>query len=102
MSSSSRLAVLAVDSINSTCTYYNMVNKRIPITSNKRIYIISAYFFAAASDKRMRLLTSLYGTSDAHKAAMSKLKVERSRARGEPAATSTTIGHFWPSMDDET
>ena len=48
--SSDRLAVLAVDSIN---TYYNTVNKRI--------HIISAYFLAAASDKRMRLLTSLYG-----------------------------------------
>ena len=60
-SSSDRLAVLAVDSINSTCTYYNTVNKRILITANKRIHIISAYFLAAASDKRMRLLTSLYG-----------------------------------------
>jgi len=54
--------VLAVDSINSTCTYYNTVNKRIPITAYKRIHIISAYFLAAASDKRMRLLTSLYGS----------------------------------------
>ena len=35
-----RLAVLAVDSINSTCTYYSTVNKR------------------------MRLLTSLYGNSE--------------------------------------
>ena len=58
-----RLAVLlAVDSINSTCTYYNTVNKRILITANKRIHLISAYFLAAASDKRMRLLTSLYGS----------------------------------------
>ena len=31
------------------------------ITANKRIRIISAYFLAAASGKRMRLLTSLYG-----------------------------------------
>ena len=62
-SSSDRLAVLAVDLINSTCTYYNIVNKCILITANKRIHIISAYFLAAASDKRMRLLTSLYGTS---------------------------------------
>jgi len=62
-SSSNRLAVLAVDSIiNNTCTYYNTVNKRIPITANKRIHIISAYFLAVASDKRMRLLTSLYST----------------------------------------
>ena len=38
-SSSDRLAVLALDSINSTCTYYNTVNKRIPITVNKRIRI---------------------------------------------------------------
>ena len=52
-SSLDRLAVLALDSINSTCTYFNTVNKRI--------HIISAYFLAAASDKRMRLLTSLYG-----------------------------------------
>jgi len=37
------------------------LNKRILITANKRIHIISAYFLAAASDKRMRLLTSLYG-----------------------------------------
>ena len=43
------------------CTYYNTVNKHILITANKRIHIISAYFLAAASDKRMRLLTSLYG-----------------------------------------
>jgi len=42
-----------MDSINSTCTYYNTVNKRI--------HKISAYFLAAASDKHMRLLTSLYG-----------------------------------------
>ena len=63
-SSSDRLAVLAVDSINSTCTYYNTVNKRILITANKRIHLISAYFLAAASDKRMRLLTSLYGNGD--------------------------------------
>ena len=52
--------MLAVDSINSTCTYCNTVNKLILITANKRIRIISAYFLAAASDKRMRLLTSLY------------------------------------------
>ena len=58
---SDRLAVLAVDSITSTCTYYNTVNKRILITANKRIHIISAYFLVAASNKRMRLLTSLYG-----------------------------------------
>ena len=60
VSSSNRLAV---DSINSTCTYYNTVNKRIPITANKRIHIISAYFLAAASDKCMHPLTSLYGIS---------------------------------------
>ena len=29
--------------------------------ANKRILIISAYFLAAACNKRMRLLTSLYG-----------------------------------------
>jgi len=57
---SDRLAVLAVDSINSTCTYYS---KRILISANKRIHIISAYYRAAASDKHMRLLTSLYGNS---------------------------------------
>ena len=60
-SSSDRLAVLALDSINSTYTYYNTANKRILITANKRIHIISAYFLAAASDKHMRLLTRLYG-----------------------------------------
>ena len=43
-----------------------------------------------------------HATSDVHKAAMAKLKVERSRARGESAATSTTIGRFLSSMDDET
>ena len=32
---------------------------------------------------------------------MSKLRVERSRARGESAATSTTIGLLLSSMDDE-
>jgi len=37
------------------------VNKRILITANKRIHKISAYFLAAANDKRMCLLTSLYG-----------------------------------------
>ena len=37
---------------------------RILIIANKRIHIISAYFLAAASDKRMRLLTSLYGMVD--------------------------------------
>jgi len=58
---SDRLTVFAVDSINRTCTYYNTVNKRILITANKRIHITSAYFLAAASNKRMRLLTSLYG-----------------------------------------
>ena len=41
--------------------YYNTVNKRILIIANERIHIISAYFLAAASDKCMRLLTSLYG-----------------------------------------
>ena len=73
VSSSDRLAVLAVDSINSTCTYYNTVNKRIPITANKRIHIISAYFLAAASDKRMRLLTSLYGILDVYTVKMELL-----------------------------
>jgi len=58
VSSSDRLAVIW---INSTCTFYNIVNKRILITANKRIHIISAYFLAAASDKGMHLLTSLYG-----------------------------------------
>ena len=43
-SSSDILAVLAMDSINSTCTYYNTVNKRILITANKRIHIILAWF----------------------------------------------------------
>ena len=37
-----------------------VVNKRILITVNKRIHTISTYFLAAASDKCMRLLTSLY------------------------------------------
>jgi len=41
--------------------YYDTVNKRILITTNKHIHIISAYFLATASDKRMRQLTSLYG-----------------------------------------
>jgi len=59
--------VLAVDSINSRYTYYNTVNKRIPITANKRIHIISAYFLAAASDKHMHLLTSLYGIININK-----------------------------------
>ena len=41
-------------------------------------------------------------TSDVHKGAMAKLKVELSRARGKSAAMSTTIGHFFLSlMDDE-
>ena len=38
------------------------VNKHILITANKRIHIINAHFLAAARDKRMRLLTSLYGS----------------------------------------
>ena len=50
------------------------VNKRILITTNKRIQIISAYFLAAASNKRMRLLTSLYGITGSG-AIMYKLKV---------------------------
>ena len=41
-------------------------------------------------------------TSEVHKASKSKLKVERSRARGESAATSTTIGYILSSLDDET
>ena len=45
----------------STSRYYNTVNKCILITTNKHIHIISAYFLAAASNKHMRLLTSLYG-----------------------------------------
>ena len=43
-----------------------------------------------------------HATSDAHKVAMAKLKLECSRASGEPAATSTTIGRLLSSMDDET
>ena len=45
--SSSDKTCCNLDSITSTCTYYNTVNKRI--------HIISAYFLAA-SDKHMRLL----------------------------------------------
>ena len=44
----------------------------------------------------------LDNTTDVDKAAMGKLKVERSRFRGESAATSTMIGWFWSSMDNET
>ena len=44
----------------------------------------------------------VHATSDVHKAAMAKLKVDRSRASGETAATSTTIGRLLSSMDDET
>jgi len=51
--------------------YYNTVNKRILITANKRIHIISAYFLAAASDKCMRLLTSLYGSSQEYNSVFS-------------------------------
>jgi len=36
-------------------------NKCIPIIANKCIHIITTYFLAAASDKCMCLLTSLYG-----------------------------------------
>ena len=43
-----------------------------------------------------------HATSDVHKASMAKLKVERSRAMGESAATSSTIGRLLSSMDDET
>jgi len=50
-----------LDLINSTCTIYNTVNMSVLITTNKRIHIISAYFLAAASNKHMHLLTSLYG-----------------------------------------
>ena len=39
-----------------------MIGIRYRYSANKRILIISAYFLAAACDKRMRLLTSLYGT----------------------------------------
>ena len=40
-----------------------------------------------------------HATSEVHKASMLKLRVERSRARGESAATSTTIGRLLSSMD---
>ena len=43
-----------------------------------------------------------HATSDVHKAAVANLKVERSRARGESAATSITIRRILSSMDDET
>ena len=43
-----------------------------------------------------------HATNEVHKASMSKLKVEQSRARGESAATSITIGRLLSSMDDET
>ena len=43
-----------------------------------------------------------HAMSDVHKSSMSKLKVERAKARGESAATSTTIGRLVSSMDDET
>ena len=43
-----------------------------------------------------------HATSDVHKVAMAKLKLECSRASGESAATSTTIGRLLSSMDDET
>ena len=62
-SGTQHLRQIALHSINSTSTYYNTVNKRILITANKRIHIISAYFFTGASNKRMHLLTSLYGIS---------------------------------------
>ena len=78
-SSSNRLAVLAVDSINSRYTYYNTVNKRILISADKRIHIISTYFLAAASDKHMRLLTSLYGTI--HGECMEMLKQHTEKAK---------------------
>ena len=42
------------DKFNSTCTYYVV---------NKHVHTISAYFLDAASDKHMRLLTSLYGAT---------------------------------------
>ena len=42
------------------------------------------------------------GTSDVHKAAMAKWKVECSRAMGESAATLSTIGCLLSLMDDET
>ena len=41
--------------------YYITINKCILITVNKCIHIISTYFLAAARDKNMHLLTSLYG-----------------------------------------
>lgn len=43
-----------------------------------------------------------HATSDVHKAAMAKMRMANSRASGESAATSTTIGRFLSSMDDET
>ena len=44
-----------LDSKNSTYMYYYII-------INKCIHIVSACFLAAASGKRMRLLTSLYGS----------------------------------------
>ena len=43
-----------------------------------------------------------HATSDVHKVAMAKLKVERSRASSESADTSTMIGRLLSSMYDKT
>ena len=48
------------DIAHSICIFVSLPWSR-SAAANKRILIISAYFLAAACDKRMRLLTSLYG-----------------------------------------
>ena len=63
-SSSGRLNCCNLESKNSTCMYYVTVNKCILLTANKRIhtYIISPSYLAAASNKHVHRLTSLYGS----------------------------------------
>ena len=52
-----------------------------------------------STNQRMSNLMA-HATSDVHKAAMVKLKVERSRAKGKSEATSSTIGHLLSCMDE--
>ena len=58
-------------------------------------------WIAGSTNQRTSNLIN-HATSDAHKVAMAKLKLECSRASGESAATSTTIRRLLSSMDDET
>jgi len=67
------------DSINSTCTY-DIVNERY---YNNHTHIITTCFLAAASNKCVRLLTSLYGICSSNTSTQSgATKLTNVKSRG--------------------